>query len=296
MISIRGIFTNKHRAYLLIFACGYLALRLPILVSSKIERYIIEKLVTSSAAHGVSTGYKNFRYNFPANLIFEELYLIGANSDPVKFQNLTISSPIGYPIRVNVEGELFKGNVSCNISKGLFSSELSVSCNSSNIETSEMAQFRALGINGPLSFKFAGVTSIESSEMDLNGEFLSQLNASKIQLPKEIPSIIKVPDLGLLDLKGNFNVKNSTIAIKDSSIASASGDVNLNLSTEMSPGFKDVVNLESLIKVKLSGTGMQTLGPWIGLALGGIQYPPSGEANIEVKGNSKAGFKGKLVN
>lgn len=296
MISIRKVFSNKHRAYLLIFTCAYLALRLPILVSNKIERLILGAIVDKSSDQGLKTAYKGFRYEFPAKVSFDQLEILNKQGEPIQLDKVILASSLSYPFKVSFNADVFKGRISCNFQKGIFSPELGVSCNSNNFDFSEIPYLKQFAVNGPLSFKFNGHTFTNRRDIDISGEFLSQIDSSNLKLPKEIPSIVKIPNMGIMDLKGNFSLKNDLITLTETSVASSAGDVDINLSVECSPGFYSVLNLDTLLKVKLSSSGIQSIGPWIGLALGGIQYPSSGQANIEVKGNSTAGFKSKLLN
>jgi hypothetical protein len=295
MIIVKKAFSSKHRAYLLIFVCAYLALRLPILISSKIERVIIKALAEQAGNYNLNLAYKNLQFSLPGHLNFDQLIVTNSKNEVTALDKVSINAAISYPLKMNLNAEALKGTVSCAFTKGFFSSDLGINCNSTNVELSEIIQLKDFGVNGPLSFKFSGTTSSDGAKLDIKGEFLSQINSANLTLPKDIPSFVKIPNMGILDLKGNFSLAGSKLEFNETSLASTSGDVDVNAKIGFSPDYKLVVSLDSLFKLKLSGSGVQTLGPWIGLALGGAQFPNSGQANIEVKGGLEGGYKAKLV-
>ncbi len=300
MFNVKQIFTNKlfsnkHRAYLLIFACAYLLLRLPTLVNNKVEKILINTLANESSKYGIITAYEDLKFALPANLSFSKFAIAKDNLPTLLLINPKISA--GFPNLYNfsVTADVFNGNMSCNVIGSYFSSDLKVNCNFSNLEISEIAYIRRLSLNGPLSFKFSGLLNPKSKVTDINGEFLSQIDTSTLRLPKDVPSFIKVPPLGILDLKGVFSLKNQDLSLSETSIASITGDLDTQTTVTFSPNFDVLENVESILDLKLSSNGMQTIAPWVGLALGGIKYPSSGNAKIELKGNSTSGFKAKLI-
>lgn len=294
MFSIKGLFSNKHRAYLLSFALIYLFFRLPILITNKIERVIASNILNISNASGTIISYDGLKVDFPASANFSSMTFTPIGREPVVISNIHLKPQFSYPINIEMKANLFKGSGSCKFNRGLFSSDLGVDCLTKDLELNEIPQIKELNIIGPLSFNVKGSINPDKKASNLEGKFLSQLDTSKVIMPKNVPTFIKLPNFGIMDLKGDFKVQDKEIMLNDTSLVSSMGEVGISMKTTFNPAYNEILDLDSKLDIKLLPSGTQAIGPWIGLALGGIEFPSSGQGIITIKGNSRGGFKPTL--
>lgn len=293
-INLKSVFSNKHRAYLLIFAIGFLALRFPILVENKIERLASSLILDISKQGKASIRYSDLKVSFPASVSINNLEVTSLGSQSVAIPSVKIIPRLRYPILIDLDADVYQGKLSCKLTRGLFSSNLGVDCTVKDIEIAEIPQAQQLNIRGPLSFRFNGNVPADTNNLKLKGEFLTQIDTGKLILPKEIPSFIKLPNLGIIDLKGQFDVLGSEVKLTESRLSSTMGDVDANLNLKFDKTFRTLTETDSSLNIKLSAGGTQAVGPWLGLVLGGAQFPASGEGKVLIKGSSTSGFKASL--
>jgi hypothetical protein len=293
-INLKSVFSNKHRAYLLIFAIGFLALRLPLLIENKIGRIASSVILHISQQVKASIRYSELKVAFPASVSINNLEITSVANQTIAVPSVKIIPRLRYPLLVDLEADVYQGKLICKLSRGIFSAVLRVDCNVKDLEISEIPQVQQFNIRGPLSFRFNGDVPAYTNNLKLKGEFLSQIDTGKLVLPKEIPSFIKLPNLGIIDLRGQFDVLGSEVKLTDSRLSSTMGDVDANLTLKFDKTFSTLTETDSSLDIKLSAGGTQAVGPWLGLMLGGAQFPASGEGKVLIKGNSASGFKASL--
>lgn len=295
MIDIKKLFHNKHRAYILVFCLCFIALRVPYLVSLKIEKILLNKLDLLSQSQNIQVAYDSFNFSFPANVLISNLHFYKEGSVPLTIDSLNLTAHFFLPPQLSLRSSTASGEANCLIKKWPFLGDYKVSCNLNNIELGTLPYFSNFNLKGPLSLKGNGSFGSSVESLKLNGEFLSQIDTTRLQLPATLPSFIKVPNLGLVDLKGKFDLQGSSLTLSEGSLASPEGDLGVELRSEFEDNFSSIKSLNSDLNVKLSSQGIRNIAPWLGLLLGGQQFPANGEGTISVSGDSRSGIRANLV-